>query len=221
MPPIANPAARSPNEPLPDLGGISPDRVVWLGRPATEEDPLKLVNGEPKRLVEWIDGYLVEKPMGNREALFASSFSAILCGFVRPRRLGVVAAPDAIVRMQNGRNRLPDIYFTPWSALPTDHTHLQPVAHYPIELAVEILSDGDTPAEMLQKRREYFASGTRLVWIVDPDARTVAVFTDPDTHTVLSAADTLSGDPVLPGFALPLTDLFDDPQLNPRPPRTA
>jgi hypothetical protein len=46
------------------------------------------------------------------------------------------------------------------------------------------------------------------------------VFTDPDTHTLLTVADTLTGEPVLPGFALPLAELFDDPQLNPRPQRT-
>ena len=57
---------------------------------------------------------------------------------------------------------------------------------------------------------------TKLVWIIDPDARTVAVFTDPTTHTVLTATDTLDGGAVLPGFTLPLADLFNDPQLNPR-----
>ena len=45
----------------------------------------------------------------------------------------------------------------------------------------------------------------------------MAVYTDPDTHALLTAADTLDGGAVLPGFALPLADLFNDPQLNPRP----
>jgi Uma2 family endonuclease len=202
------------------LGDIPVQRIIWLPRPATEADQIRMVDGEPKRLVELIDGFLVEKAMGNRESLFAISLGAILYGFVRPRNLGVVGAPDAIMRMASGRNRLPGLYFTPWDRLPSHTAHLQPVAHYPADLAVEILSEGNTPREIDQKRREFFASGTRLVWIIDPDARTVQVYADPqrpDLMTLLRETDTLIGDPVLPGFALPLADLFNDPQLNPRP----
>lgn len=204
---------------LRDLGDISPDRIIWTPRPgtATEVDQLRLVDGHPKRLVELIDGILVEKAMGYREALFAMTLGSILMGFVRPRKLGVLAAPDAILRFQKGRNRMPDISFTAWANLPSADAHLKPVAKYAPDLAVEILSEGNTRKEMERKRREYFAGGTALVWIVDPDARTVAVYTDPDAHAVLTAADTLDGGAVLPGFALPLADLFDDPQLNPRP----
>jgi Uma2 family endonuclease len=201
------------------LGGISLDRILWTPRPgtATEEDQLRLVSGEPKRLVELIDGILVEKGMGNRESLLAASLLMLLMNFVHPRRLGVVGAPDAILRMKTGRNRMPDIYFTAWASLPSDTAHLQPVAHYPADLAVEILSENNTRKEIEQKRREYFAAGSKRVWIIDPDARTVAVYTDPDTHKLLTEADTLDGGNVLPGFVLPLADLFNDPQLNPRP----
>jgi hypothetical protein len=76
------------------------------------------------------------------------------------------------------------------------------------DLAVEVLSPSNTEAEMARKRQEYFAAGVRLVWMVDPDARTVTVYTAPDQSTVLGEVDTLSGDPVLPGFTLPLRDLF-------------
>ena len=69
--------------------GVPLERVFWLGRPATEADQLRFVGGSPKRLVELIDGYLVEKPMGYRESLFAGSLYALLYAFVRPRRLGV------------------------------------------------------------------------------------------------------------------------------------
>lgn len=55
---------------------------------ATEADQLRLVNGEPKRLVELIDGILVEKPMGNRESLLAGWIVTCLNVFVVPRRLG-------------------------------------------------------------------------------------------------------------------------------------
>ena len=76
------------------------------------------------------------------------------------------------------------------------------------DLAVEVLSAGHTPAEMARKRQEYFAAGVRLVWLVDPEARTAEVYTNPNQSTVRHEADTLEGGAVLPGFALPLRELF-------------
>lgn len=200
------------------LGEIPPHRILWHPYPgtATEADQLRYIDGEPKRLVELIDGILVEKAMGQREALLAATLIYLLMDYVRPRRLGVIGGADAIIRVAEERNRLPDVYFTAWENLPSDTAHLVPVADYPADLAVEILSVGNTRKEMERKRRDYFAAGSKLVWIIDSDARSVAVYTDPVTHIVLTAADTLTGGDVLPGFALPLTELFDDPQLNPR-----
>lgn len=62
--------------------------------------------------------------------------------------------------------------------------------------------------------------GTKLVWVIDPIDRTVELYADPghpDLMALLRAADTLDGGPVLPGFRFPLAELFNDPQLNPRP----
>jgi len=200
------------------IGNVPLHRILWTPRPgtATEEDQLRLINGEPKRLIELIDGILVEKAMGNYESYFAASLIGFLRDFVRPRTLGVIGAPDALMRMATGRNRMPDVHFTPWNLIPKPDGHLQPVGKYPADLAVEILSESNTVEEIALKRREYFAAGTRLVWIFDPEARTVAVFTDPETFTLLTPKDTLDGGEPLPGFRLPLTELFDDAQLKPR-----
>ena len=112
---------------------------------------------------------------------------------------------------------MPDISFTAWSSLPTKDAHLKSVAGYPPDLAVEIHSQGNRPREIERKRgAKYFAAGTKLVWEIDPDARTVTVYTDPTTPKVLTMADTLDGGSVLPGFTLSLAELFNDPQLNPR-----
>jgi Uma2 family endonuclease len=76
------------------------------------------------------------------------------------------------------------------------------------DLAVEVLSAGNTPGEMARKRQEYFAAGVRLVWLVDPEARPVEVFTAPEQPTILHEEHTLEGGAVLPGLALPLRELF-------------
>jgi Uma2 family endonuclease len=201
------------------LGDIPLHRILWHPFPgtATEADQLRCCNGEPKRLVELIDGILVEKAMGHRESLFAVVLIDLIRAYVRPRNLGPVGAPDAIMKMTTRRNRLADVSFTPWERLPSADAHLKPVARFSGDLMVEIISEDNTRAEIEQKRREYFATGTRLVWIIEPEDQTVAVYTSPDDFTLLTRADTLDGGVVLSGFTLPLEDLFGDPQLNPRP----
>jgi Uma2 family endonuclease len=61
---------------------------------------------------------------------------------------------------------------------------------------------------MARKRADYFAVGVRLVWEVDPVARTVSVYLAPDHVTVLAGNQVLDGSPVLAGFTLPLDELF-------------
>ena len=95
-----------------------------------------------------------------------------------------------------------------WERLPGRRIPSEPIPDLAPDLAVEVLSPGNTPGEMARKRQEYFAAGVRLVWLVDPEARTVEVYTDPEQSTVRHEADTLEGGAVLPGFALPLRELF-------------
>ena len=61
---------------------------------------------------------------------------------------------------------------------------------------------------MVRKVGEYFASGCRLVWLVDPRTRTVAVYTSLAKRIVLTEKQVLTGGDVLPGFRLPLRKLF-------------
>lgn len=207
------PTATPPDETMADLlyslGNISPHRVFMRPPPgtATEDDAIALLRGESRRRVELIDGTLVEKPMGYCEGLLAMWIGSLLTHFVVANRLGVVGGADTITRLIGRQLRLPDVSFYPWATLPAGATHatIGPVSP---ALAVEVLSDSNTRAEMAQKRREYFASGTQLVWIVDPRTETVAVYTDPTAHTTLTTADTLTGGAVLPGFSVRVAELF-------------
>lgn len=74
--------------------------------------------------------------------------------------------------------------------------------------AVGVLSVSNTDREMARKLDDYFTAGVRLVWYIDPRARTVEVNTPPDRFVSLGEGDTLDGGDVLPGFALPLRELF-------------
>jgi Uma2 family endonuclease len=96
-----------------------------------------------------------------------------------------------------------------WSAerLPFD----QEPEGYPevaADLCVEILSANKRLRQILEKLREYFARGVRMVWIVDPEDRTVTVYRTPDEGRVLHESATLFGEDVLPGFSCRVAELF-------------
>jgi Uma2 family endonuclease len=195
---------------LHDLGDVPPDRVLWTPRPgtATEKDLLRCLEREPKRLVELIDGTLVEKPMGKREAMLAMWLGTLLNNHVVPRRLGYVAGADGPIRVAARRVRVPDVWFVARASLPDGVDDEAAIADYPPDLAAEVVSRKSTKRELERKRREYFAKGTKLVWVVDRKTMTVAVYTDPGTAVTLGVGDTLTGGEVLPGFAVPVADLF-------------
>jgi Uma2 family endonuclease len=210
LPIAAAPPIEDLAELLDRLGGIPPSRVRYHPPPgtATEADVLASLEAPRKRLCELIDGVLVEKPMGFTESILAGALIEILRAFVKPPNLGLVTAPDGTMRLWAGRVRIPDVAYTSWDRIPGRQRPREPIPSLAPDLAVEVLSRSNTPAEMRLKRQDYFTAGVRLVWEVDPDARTISVYTAPDGPTVLGEADTLDGGPVLPGFTLPLRELF-------------
>jgi Uma2 family endonuclease len=122
--------------------------------------------------------------------------------------MGLVTGADGPVRLMPGVVRLPDGGFFSWDRFPNGRVPTAPIPPVAPDLAVEVLSESNTPGEMARKRQEYFAAGTRLVWEVDPEARTVVVYTTPEQFTTLNATETLQGGAVLPGFTLALGELF-------------
>lgn len=82
------------------------------------------------------------------------------------------------------------------------------VPHVVPDLAVEIWSESNTRREKELKREDYFRSGVRLVWEIDPENRTVDVYTGIAECRELAESDTLDGGEVLPGFELVVRELF-------------
>ena len=192
------------------LGNIPLDRIRIHPPPgtATEEDVLRAGNARIRRLCELVDGVLVEKMMGYHESFLASLLIHALLGFVRPQRLGIVLAPDGALRILPDQVRIPDVSFISWDRFPDRRLPQEPIPYVAPDLAVEVLSQGNTEAEMQRKLRDYFEAGTRLIWYVQAATRSVRVYTSPDQEVLLQSDDTLTGGDVLPGFELPLRDLF-------------
>ena len=203
------PAARTLADMLARLGDIPPERIRMRPAPgtATERDLLKSLDDGPA-ICELVDRTLVEKPMGYEESVLTMLLAEFLSAFVRKRKLGRVSGPDGVMRLWPGLARAPDIAFAAWARFPGGKLTRAAVPNLVPDLAVEVLSRSNTPAEMKRKREEYIRAGVRLIWIVDPATREVHVFAPRRKPVVLTAADVLDGGKVLPGFELPLRELF-------------
>ena len=151
--------------------------------------------------------------LGNSGALhgyIAIILSAALFALVTFRKLGVLLDSSTAFTMKNGSNkRSPDIAFFAkerlqgLEELPTGFLEGGP------DLVVEILSLGSTIAEIEDKIVEYFANGTRLLWVISPGQHYVLVYRcGYEPQGLLTSGDFLEGEEVVPGFTFPLADLF-------------
>ncbi|HEX7379863.1 MAG TPA: Uma2 family endonuclease [Pirellulales bacterium] len=177
---------------------------------ATEQDVLKIEERE-NRLCELVDGVLVEKTAGFYESILAVRLAGRLEVFVDANHLGVVTGEGGMMRIFPGLVRIPDVAFASWKEFPEGVTN-EPVPNVVPDLAVEILSEGNTKQEMDSKLDDYFGAGVRLVWLIEPRRKTVEVFTARYTSSLLDENATLSGGDVLPGFSLALKRFFAKPR---------
>ena len=159
---------------------------------------------------EIINGELID--MGNSGALHGYVCSlalAALAGYILPKKLGVILDSSTAFKMKNGNKRSPDIAFFAkerlqgMAVLPSGYLEGAP------DLAVEVLSPGNTVEEIEDKLTEYFENGSRLVWVIHPTQHYVLVYRsaqEPDR--LLKEKDSLDGEEVIPGFSLTIADLF-------------
>jgi Uma2 family endonuclease len=203
------PATWTVGDLLKHFGGISPRRIRLRPAPgtATEQDVIDIQNRED-RLYELVDGVLVEKIMGFPESYLAAEIVQCVGTYASKADLGIVVGADGTVRLMPRLVRIPDVSFISWRRLPSRRIPVEPIPDLVPNLAVEILSKGNTKSEMDRKLKDYFLAGVELVWFIDPARRTVRVYTAPDESTLLTEEQTLDGGKVLPGFRLPLKELF-------------
>jgi Uma2 family endonuclease len=191
------------------LGQIPLERIrlyPWPGT-ATEEDALWLDDHEDC-ICELVDGVLVEKPMGSFESLLATTLIRLLGTYLDSNDLGILLGEAGQLRILPRTMRIPDVAFIGWNRFPDGKLPKDRVFHVAPDLAVEILSDGNTQQEMAMKLDEYFQAGTRLVWYIDPRTRSATIYTARNQATTIDATGQLEGRDVLPGFTLRLGELF-------------
>jgi Uma2 family endonuclease len=167
---------------------------------------------------EIVDGVRVElPPMSTDSGILASRLARHLGNHGVDRGLGE-AYTEVLFKLplRVDRRRKPDIAFVPYSRWPrdrrppsTDGWDVLP------DLCVEVVSPSDKADEIMDKVREYFQAGVRLVWVFYPRHDLVQVYESLTAVRGLGRADDLDGGAVLPGFRLPLAELFPAPPAQP------
>jgi Uma2 family endonuclease len=193
------------------LGGIPLDRIRFDPPPgtATEEDVLELDRREG-RGCELIDGTLVEKALGAPESYVTWLLGGLLKQYLDRNKRGIGLNPDALLRISPGLIRMPDLSFISWDKFPKRKVPLKPIWDLYPDLAIEIISESNTAAEIKRELDEYFKSGVRLAWVIDPRKRTARVYTSARRSRLVREHQSLDGGDVLPGFTVKLADLFKD-----------
>lgn len=162
---------------------------------------------------EVVSGELILRPKDNfQHERICTRLLVALDTFNCAHQLGVVLGSSAGFWMFNRNCRAPDISFIPKQRLaklgfsPTAETFFPGAP----DLAVEVLAPSNTRAEIDARLKDFFASGTEIAWIIDPDTGSAEVCHSPTQRRLTGPGGELDGEHLLPGFRYPIADLFKD-----------
>jgi Uma2 family endonuclease len=162
------------------------------------------------RHYELVRGAVVEvTPAGGRQGENAGQIAGHLWVFVQSHGLGriYVAETGYVLARNPDIVRAPDVSFVRADRLPPEQEREGFLELAP-DLVVEVVSPNDRMRDVADKVLEYLDAGVRLVWVVEPRRRTVTVWTPDRRARILTEPDELDGGDVLPGFRLPLVEIF-------------
>ena len=160
---------------------------------------------------ELIMGVLHKKvSSGQEHGEIAANFVMTVGPFIKSRRLGRVFCSDTGVLLERDPDtvREPDVAFISAERQPLD-VRERGYSQVVPDLVVEIVSPSDRPIPVYDKAQMWLRHGALLVWIIDPEARSVTALPQSGPTRTYTEDDTLDGGDVLPGFTCPVQDIFD------------
>ncbi len=183
---------------------------MMTGKPVSAEDLFLMKHDDAGKRYELVRGELQEMPpAGGYHGNVAFTIASIIGAHIRGKDLGegFTAETGFVTRRDPDTVRAPDVAFVTKERLdggraPDGFVQIAP------DLAVEVVSPNDSAASVYVKVKEYFTAGTRLVWVVYPDTRSVTVYHSPGENKILHEGATLDGEPVLEGFEVQVSELF-------------
>jgi Uma2 family endonuclease len=164
----------------------------------------------PDAHYEVIDGRIQETPrMGAFETTIASILQAYLGAFAMSNDLGLAVTETLFVLDADRLRRRPDVAYVSYDRWPHDRQMPRTEAWDVVpDLAVEVVSPSNTAEEILGKIRDYFDAGVRRVWVIYPTEEQIYVYRSTTQNDILTSANELDGEDVVPGFRLPIAKLF-------------
>jgi Uma2 family endonuclease len=191
-------------------GQVPMERIIMRPTPgtATLDDAVKSKD-TLNVSCELVDGILVAKTMGYFESKIALALAFFIQQYLEKHPIGEVAGADGPCETLPNHARKPDVSFTSFARIRSQSKPTRKALPFSPDLAVEVLSESNTSAEMEKKLNEYFATGARLVWYVEPELRTARAYTSVDQWEDIGPNGILRGHDVLPGFELSLVKLFE------------
>lgn len=157
---------------------------------------------------ELINGDLVMTPTGFEHGEITTRLLVKLREHVMRNRLGVVLSSDVGYRLPDGDLLSPDVSFITKEKLAGSKRPFKGFPKFAPDLAVEILSPSDSKKSLRQKVEKYFANGTKLVWLIDPNDQTVEVYKSAQESNILRSGEYLIGNTLVPDFTMSIIDLF-------------
>ncbi len=170
----------------------------------TEEDFMRLP--DHGRKYELVDGEAKEVPTTLEHDAIGANIVALLMPYARGR--GIVTIAQAGFRMQDQNIRCPDVSYTRKERLPGGKAPRTFGSAAP-DLAIEIISPSEDQPDIQRKLREYFASGSVLVWHLFPETKQMSIFVSPQEMTLRDEEGVVDAGDLLPGFSCRVGDLFD------------
>ena len=170
--------------------------------------PEDLIDPEDGRRFELVDDELVERNVSYQSSRIASKVNSFLWSHVRLNGLGEMLESEIGFRLwpeQPARTRRPDVAFISQARVPEGDPGFLYIAP---DLVVEVVSPGDTADDVIAKAYEWLTGGVRLVWVVYPVVREVHVYRSAGRPEIFRPDDTLTGEDVVPGFAITVSAFF-------------
>ena len=169
----------------------------------------ELLNASELGRCELVRGELVMmSPAGFDHGRIALTIGRLLGNFVSEQALGVVLSAETGFQIARDPDtvRAPDVAFVRSDRVPT--TGMFGFFCGAPDIAVEVLSPSDRASAVNAKVQEWLDAGCRLVWVVDPQTRTITVHRSPREVAMFAAGDTLTAGDVVPGFSIQVGDIF-------------
>jgi Uma2 family endonuclease len=176
----------------------------------TRHTPEDLLHIDDRPMPELVDGQLLEREVGQKSDAIAFRIGRLVGNHVEDHQLGLCNGAQGSYQIfpdDPNKVRIPDLSFTRRDRVPPGgpaegHSRVAP------DLVIEVTSPNDSYAMVQAKVNDYLSAGVPLIWVLEPESKTIHVERVNRTGSLLLPGDILDGEDVLPGFRCEVAALF-------------